>query len=138
MPHFSAIHQPPTTPISKFDPLDEFHEDVSGLFKDGSTAPAPLPSTVSQRQKYFQTEAHRKAVEFTPNVSQHARSRPPGDHADSIPFDLPLQTVLHVDFAYGYFQFPELYLTLPGGISFDLKRYWRLVPRTALPTRSRT
>ncbi|KAG9006996.1 hypothetical protein FRB95_013531 [Tulasnella sp. JGI-2019a] len=104
MPHFKATHQPPSTPILEFDPLAEFNEDISGLFKDSSAAPNPLPQTASQRQKYFQDEELRKSIEFTPEV------------------------VLHVDFAYGYFQFPELYLTLPGGISFDLKKYWSNQP----------
>lgn len=29
-----------------------------------------------------------------------------------------------MDFCYGFITFPELYLTLPAGISFDLMRYW--------------
>jgi len=103
MPYFSAIRQSPTAPLPEFDPLAEFQEDVSGLFKDSSAATS-LPSTASQRKKYFQNEAHRKEVEFTP------------------------ETVLHVDFAYGFFQFPELNLSLPGGISFDLKKYWANQP----------
>ncbi|KAG9034251.1 hypothetical protein FRB95_013533 [Tulasnella sp. JGI-2019a] len=104
MPYFKATYQHASTPIPEFNPLAEFHEDISGLFKDSSAAPNPLPQTASQRQKYFQNEENRKAVEFTPEV------------------------VLHVDFAYGYFQFPELYLSLPGGISFNLKKYWNKQP----------
>ncbi|KAG8883015.1 hypothetical protein FRB97_007389 [Tulasnella sp. 331] len=100
MPYFRAVHQSPTAPLPAFDPLAEFDEDVSGLFKDSSAVPKALLSTASQRKKYFQNETHRKEVEFTS------------------------ETVLHVDFAYGYFQFPELCLSLPGGISFDLKKYW--------------
>lgn len=28
------------------------------------------------------------------------------------------------DFCYGFLSFPTLALNLPGGISFDLKKYW--------------
>jgi len=100
MPYFRVIRQPPTAPLPKFDPLAEFQEDVLDLFKDNGAAPKSLLSTASQRKKYFQNETHRQEVEFTP------------------------ETVFHMDFAYGYFQFPELCLSLPGGISFDLKKYW--------------
>lgn len=33
-----------------------------------------------------------------------------------------------MDFCYGYFQFPELVLAIPGGITFDLKKYWDKQP----------
>lgn len=36
--------------------------------------------------------------------------------------------ILHMDFCYGYFQFPELVLAIPGGITFDLKKYWDKQP----------
>lgn len=29
-----------------------------------------------------------------------------------------------MDFCYGFLAFPRLALTLPGGIKFDLARYW--------------
>jgi hypothetical protein len=34
------------------------------------------------------------------------------------------QDVLTTDFCYGFLSFPTLALNLPGGISFDLKKYW--------------
>ena len=39
-----------------------------------------------------------------------------------------LQVVFQADFAYGYFQFPDLVLAIPGGITFDLKKYWDKQP----------
>ena len=32
--------------------------------------------------------------------------------------------MLTTDFCYGFLSFPSLALNLPGGISFDLKKYW--------------
>lgn len=47
------------------------------------------------------------------------------------------QTVLPVDFACGYFQFPELCLNLPGGISFALKKYWHAQPARLVCSKGR-
>lgn len=33
-----------------------------------------------------------------------------------------------MDFCYGYLQFPSLYLSIPGGLSLDLKKYWNGQP----------
>lgn len=33
-----------------------------------------------------------------------------------------------MDFCYGYVQFPSLYVSLPGGLSFDVKKYWNGQP----------
>lgn len=32
--------------------------------------------------------------------------------------------MLTTDFCYGFLSFPSLALNLPGGVSFDLKKYW--------------
>lgn len=34
------------------------------------------------------------------------------------------QDMLTTDFCYGFLAFPQLALTLPGGLAFDLTRYW--------------
>jgi len=55
----------------------------------------------SQRRSYFSSSDSRKAVTFGPN------------------------DVITTDFCYGFIEFsPTLSLRLPGGISFDLMRYW--------------
>ncbi|PFH49904.1 hypothetical protein AMATHDRAFT_62184 [Amanita thiersii Skay4041] len=55
----------------------------------------------SQRRQYFSTEAHRQAIQFGP------------------------EDVISTDFCYGFLEFqPSLSLRLPGGITFDLMRYW--------------
>ncbi|KAJ6602149.1 hypothetical protein B0H10DRAFT_2081013 [Mycena sp. CBHHK59/15] len=57
--------------------------------------------TSQQRRAYFSSEAHRKAVSLGP------------------------QDVLTTDFCYGFLEFaPTLRLRLPGGLGFDLARYW--------------
>jgi hypothetical protein len=54
-----------------------------------------------QRRSYFSKEAHRKAVTLGP------------------------QDLITTDFCYGFLEFaPSLRLRLPGGVSFDLARYW--------------
>jgi hypothetical protein len=37
---------------------------------------------------------------------------------------VPQQDELTTDFCYGFLTFPNLTLSLPGGISFDLMKYW--------------
>jgi len=57
--------------------------------------------TSQQRRSYFSTEAHRKAIVLGP------------------------QDLITTDFCYGFLEFaPSLRLRLPGGLGFDLARYW--------------
>ncbi|KAK0474156.1 hypothetical protein IW261DRAFT_1341775 [Armillaria novae-zelandiae] len=57
--------------------------------------------TASQRQAFFSSEENRRMVTFSD------------------------QDVITTDFCYGFLEFsPSLALRLPGGISFDLMRYW--------------
>ncbi|KAF5311127.1 hypothetical protein D9619_008074 [Psilocybe cf. subviscida] len=59
------------------------------------------PTSSSQRRSYFANKAHREAVQFGP------------------------EDVITTDFCYGFINFaPALSLQLPGGISFDLMKYW--------------
>jgi len=62
-----------------------------------------VPRTMNsqQRRSYFSSEDHRKAVSLGP------------------------QDVITTDFCYGFLEFaPSLRLKLPGGLGFDLARYW--------------
>ncbi|KIY73616.1 DUF1769-domain-containing protein [Cylindrobasidium torrendii FP15055 ss-10] len=72
--------------------------------KPRSKKPRPDVSnlkTASQRRAFFSTEENRKAITFTP------------------------EDVITTDFCYGFLEFhPSLALRLPGGLSFDLMRYW--------------
>ncbi|KAG6837109.1 hypothetical protein H0H93_014713 [Arthromyces matolae] len=55
----------------------------------------------SQRRAYFASAAHRQEIIFGP------------------------EDILTTDFCYGFLEFsPTLMLRLPGGLSFDLMRYW--------------
>lgn len=103
MPHFKATRCQDIKTLPSFDPMQPFKEDVSALFDGSQTPPTPLV-TASKRRKWFEKENRRKAVKYTP------------------------ETVLQMDFCYGYFQFPELVLAIPGGITFDLKKYWDKQP----------
>ena len=59
------------------------------------------PTNASQRRAHFSTQAHRADVLLTP------------------------LDVVTTDFCYGFINFaPALSLQLPGGLSFDLMRYW--------------
>lgn len=58
-------------------------------------------STAAQRRSYFSAEENRRNVVFGP------------------------KDILTTDFCYGFLEFaPSLTLRLPGGISFDLLKYW--------------
>jgi len=57
--------------------------------------------TSQQRRAYFASEAHRNSVVLGP------------------------QDIITTDFCYGFLEFaPALRLRLPGGVGFDLARYW--------------
>ncbi|KAH7925091.1 DUF1769-domain-containing protein [Leucogyrophana mollusca] len=61
----------------------------------------PLFRSAGDRRSYFSDSQHRKEVVFGPN------------------------DVITTDFCYGFLEFnPTLALCLPGGISFDLMKYW--------------
>lgn len=66
------------------------------------SAPPPVNlQTATQRRSYFSVEENRQNVVFGP------------------------EDIITTDFCYGFLEFsPSLTLRLPGGISFDLLRYW--------------
>jgi len=70
--------------------------------KLGITGPHSLNlHTAQQRRSYFHKAKHRKEVTFGP------------------------RDILTMDFCYGFLEFsPNLALRLPGGVSFDLMKYW--------------
>lgn len=70
------------------------------------SAPELVPAD-AKRRTHFADEAHRKALILGP------------------------EDIIQTDFAYGFLTFyPSLALSLPGGISFDLVRYWDGQPVT--------
>jgi len=70
--------------------------------KLGTAGPHSLNlHTAHERQAYFHKAKHRREVSFGPH------------------------DVLTMDFCYGFLEFnPSLALRLPGGVSFDLMKYW--------------
>jgi hypothetical protein len=54
----------------------------------------------TDRRSYFSDAQHRKDIKFGPN------------------------DLITTDFCYGFLSFPDISLNLPGGLSFDLMRYW--------------
>jgi len=98
MPYF-AITKGVATPA-----LDTtFCEAQEPILRDDTQALrnyAPDLPTPDKRRSYFSLKANRKAITFTPHDT------------------------ITTDFCYGFLTFPNLTLDLPGGISFDLMRYW--------------
>ncbi|KAJ7125027.1 hypothetical protein C8R44DRAFT_782088 [Mycena epipterygia] len=69
--------------------------------KKAADEEVPHAMTSQQRRSYFSSEAHRKAVTLGP------------------------QDLITTDFCYGFLEFaPSLRLQLPGGLGFNLTRYW--------------
>ncbi|KAJ3712674.1 hypothetical protein C8R42DRAFT_686559 [Lentinula raphanica] len=70
--------------------------------RNGSGAPLPVNlHTAAQRRSYFSASQNRKSIVFGP------------------------EDIITTDFCYGFLEFsPSLTLRLPGGISFDLLKYW--------------
>ncbi|KAJ7782800.1 DUF1769-domain-containing protein [Mycena metata] len=61
----------------------------------------PRDMTSQQRRSYFSNEVHRKGIVLGP------------------------QDIITTDFCYGFLEFaPSLRLRLPGGLAFDLAKYW--------------
>jgi len=61
----------------------------------------PRDMTSQQRRSYFSSEVHRKGIALGP------------------------QDVITTDFCYGFLEFaPSLRLRIPGGLGFDLAKYW--------------
>ncbi|KAF8627916.1 hypothetical protein AX15_004178 [Amanita polypyramis BW_CC] len=57
--------------------------------------------TATLRREYFNKAEHRQAIQFGP------------------------EDIISTDFCYGFLEFnPSIALRLPGGLSFDLMRYW--------------
>ncbi|KAG6884434.1 hypothetical protein C0992_006335 [Termitomyces sp. T32_za158] len=72
----------------------------------------------SQRRAYFASAAHRQDIMFGPEVRLL-------NAVYILTSDKKIQDVLTTDFCYGFLEFsPSLALRLPGGLSFDLTRYW--------------
>ncbi|KAF8503903.1 DUF1769-domain-containing protein [Hysterangium stoloniferum] len=72
----------------------------SGFAMNGDANDGLQLEKTSKRRKYFADAKNRRQITFGP------------------------KDVLTTDFCYGFLSFPTLALNLPGGISFDLKKYW--------------
>ncbi|KAJ7072590.1 hypothetical protein C8F01DRAFT_1104472 [Mycena amicta] len=69
--------------------------------KKGNSNEIPRGMSSQQRRSFFASEDHRKQIVLGPN------------------------DVITTDFCYGFLEFaPSLRLRLPGGLGFDLTRYW--------------
>lgn len=97
----------PYLAITKSKNPPQFTENSTpfhGILKDSTTAlhavGVPSLKTSSARRTYFSNKVNRKKVPLESN------------------------DIVTTDFAYGFLQFPEIRLNLPGGISFDLMNYW--------------
>jgi len=94
------------TPVSSLRRYPEFpayrplQDDTSSLHcAHPHSRPLDL-GPPNKRRSYFSSEDHRHNVIFGPN------------------------DLITTDFCYGFLSFPSLSLNLPGGISFDLMKYW--------------
>ncbi|KAJ3810322.1 hypothetical protein F5876DRAFT_88957 [Lentinula aff. lateritia] len=81
---------------------DSRHSGGHSMSGNGNGAPPPVNlHTAAQRRSYFSVSKNRKNIVFGP------------------------EDIITTDFCYGFLEFaPSLTLRLPGGISFDLLRYW--------------
>ncbi|KZV90059.1 DUF1769-domain-containing protein [Exidia glandulosa HHB12029] len=73
-------------------------------------AAEPLAATNTELESPYNQEPAKRRQHFTPAVLQNTTLGP--------------TDLLTSDFCYGFLSFPSLTLKLPGGISFDCKRYW--------------
>ncbi|KAG7441086.1 DUF1769-domain-containing protein [Guyanagaster necrorhizus] len=81
--------------------------------KQGAQNLATL-KTASERRAFFSSEENRRMITFSDKARSYRTILPPLN-----------SDVITTDFCYGFLEFnPSLALRLPGGISFDLMRYW--------------
>ena len=108
--HLSIISAPPS---------DDSHDETTSK----SDPTALRFRTSGERRKYFSKQANRKDLMFGPAVrfsNPYFVSR--CKHAVA-------QDLISIDFCYGFLEFnPKLVLRLPGGITFDLMKYWDKQP----------
>ncbi|KAF8579225.1 DUF1769-domain-containing protein [Ramaria rubella] len=126
MPHFAHIELPSKdSPLPPFPPPapESIKDDTSGLCKRlgeqrhtalhannendhrhqewcADECEEPRLRKASKRRAYFSSAKNRRQITFGP------------------------EDLLTTDFCYGFLSFPSLALCLPGGISFDLQKYW--------------
>jgi len=101
-PHTPQLSSPPSFPSSAslVDDVAQIRVDKKARKGGASKKEITKLSSASQRRAYFSMPEKRKTVTFGP------------------------EDVITTDFCYGFIQFPSLSLCLPGGISFDLTKYW--------------
>ncbi|KAJ8294861.1 Pre-mRNA-splicing factor cwf23 [Rhodotorula toruloides] len=99
--YMSVREHPPTEPLPPFKP-DSFPEDLSPLLPS-SDAPS-LVGNPSARRSYFSKSPHRSQTLLTPSH------------------------ILRADFSHGFINFDSLSVSLPGGLSFSLAKYWNGEP----------
>ncbi|KAL5499194.1 hypothetical protein ACEPAH_1712 [Sanghuangporus vaninii] len=113
MPHLT--YSPHSKIPPSFPPRQSIGDDDSLLFRPNSSAsPATSPSSSEDSLPANRRESKKsksRRSHFSRKENRHAVTFGPDD-------------VLTTDFCYGFITFPELALCLPGGISFDLAKYW--------------
>ncbi|THG98744.1 hypothetical protein EW145_g7375 [Phellinidium pouzarii] len=103
MPNFT--HTPSGLSPPPFPSKESIGDDISHLASLPSSpsnkSKRPRnPLTSKKRRAHFASPENRRAVQFGPD------------------------DVVTTDFCYGFITFPQLSLCLPGGMSFDLMKYW--------------
>ncbi|OCB86633.1 multidrug resistance-associated ABC transporter [Sanghuangporus baumii] len=119
MPHLT--YSPRSKIPPSFPPRQSIGDDDSLLFRPNpSASPATSPSSSEDSLPGNRRES-KKSKSRNPAKSRRSHfSRTENRHAVTFGPD----DVLTTDFCYGFITFPELALCLPGGISFDLAKYW--------------
>jgi hypothetical protein len=98
----SAREQSPSEPLPPFKP-DSFPEDLTPLLPS-SDASSLVKNPSAARRSYFTKQPHRTQTRLSPSH------------------------VLRADFSHGFINFDSLSVSLPGGLSFSLAKYWNGEP----------
>ncbi|KAL5480838.1 hypothetical protein ACEPAI_9778 [Sanghuangporus weigelae] len=119
MPHLT--YSPRSKIPPSFPPRQSIGDDDSLLFRPNpSASPTTSPSSSEDSLPANRRES-KKSKSRNPAKSRRSHfSRTENRRAVTFGPD----DVLTTDFCYGFITFPELALCLPGGISFDLAKYW--------------
>jgi hypothetical protein len=151
MPHFAHIRLSPPhsndkknvdsevlsddpTEAPLFPPIHSLIDDTSKLYKavvklDSSAVTPQAASTKETEPQSSATDAHDSEIkpnEILPEFLDSTQRRAffsDALHRQKVVFGP--QDVITTDFCYGFLEFsPSLSLVIPGGITFDLMKYW--------------
>jgi len=117
MPYFMHRKASSRSGMASFPSKDSIHDDISQI-ELLSPTPSPVSSPGDKKRRTSSPRASEEITRGTKRRSFFSQAK----HRRAVTFGA--DDILTTDFCYGFLTFPQLSLNIPGGISFDLNKYW--------------